>query len=182
MKSYTHPEFFLLTEMRQLQKKYADISEIESLVERTKEIINGNCISMQQYALLYTVVGGNETLKDETKWKLCEMLINAAASFVPSLSSKEQANVCTRLISAAASFIVSSEPEEQSLLRSNMISSATNRTSSLPLESRVSLFLQLAGILYTEISSEDSFPPEIREKLNTLLKGALENLNSIKNG
>jgi len=53
MKSINNPEFILIKKIQKLKEKYKDIPEIAELEEETKEIINQNCISQMQMAMLY---------------------------------------------------------------------------------------------------------------------------------
>lgn len=69
MKSYDNAEFILIKKIQHLKEKYQDIKEIAELEEEAKEIINQNCISSIQFAVLY-LLGSEDNLNSETKEKI----------------------------------------------------------------------------------------------------------------
>lgn len=73
MKSIENPEFILIKKVRQLRDKYENIPEIVELEEEIREIINQNCISSVQMAMLY-LLGSRENLDAETSKKIASIM------------------------------------------------------------------------------------------------------------
>ena len=78
MKNFEHPEYQIFHELQQLQKKHPELKDLSELVERVQNIINENAISMTQYAVLYTLLGKDGDLNQETKEKL-SLILNSAS-------------------------------------------------------------------------------------------------------
>ena len=64
MKSVENAEFILMKKIQLLKEKHQNIPEIAELEEETREIINQNCVSSVQTAMMYLL--SSEKIIDAT--------------------------------------------------------------------------------------------------------------------
>ena len=73
MKSVENAEFILMKKIQLLKEKHKDIPELSELEEETREIINQNCISSVQMAMMY-LMSSEKILDAETHTKIKNIL------------------------------------------------------------------------------------------------------------
>lgn len=66
MKAVDNPEFLLIKKIQVIKERYQYIPEIAELEAETREIINQNCISSIQVAVLY-LLGSGDSLDTKTE-------------------------------------------------------------------------------------------------------------------
>jgi len=76
MKAVDNAEFILMKKIQLLREKYKEIPELGELEEETREIINQNCISSVQMAMIY-LMNSEKILDVKTHEKIKTILQNA---------------------------------------------------------------------------------------------------------